>query len=116
MTEPNEVRAIVANIKAKRSNWRVSKRDKNRELVSILAVPQSEILDMIYSDLSWHNYSSGPKADNHTPQLPGDIWIFGLTISGIDCYLKFQDRPSGVVMWISIHPVEYPLNMPFRWD
>lgn len=114
MIDPQTIRGIVNRIKARRQSWRVSRRSKNTVLVSILAVDQSEILDIIFRELSWRDYSYGPIMDDHQPPRPGDIWVFSLAISGIDCYLKFQDKPSGVVMWISIHPIEHPLNLPYK--
>jgi len=45
------------------------------------------------------------------PPIPGNIWIFGLNV---DLYLKFQDRPEGPVIWISIHQANYPMNFPYK--
>ncbi|WP_137625595.1 hypothetical protein [Lactiplantibacillus pingfangensis] len=116
MTTEDDAREIVRNIKSRRQKWAVSAREKNEQLVSILAVTQEEILNEIYSRLTWINYSSGPMADTSRRHRQGNVWIFGLTISDIDCYLKFQDRPdaNGLVMWISIHEAERPLYFPFQ--
>jgi len=112
MTEPAEIRKVVSSIKARRNDWIISERRKNDTLPRMLAIPKSEILDIIFNVLNWRDYSSGPEDDKN--KIPGKIWIFGLTISEIDCYLKFQDRPSGVIVWISVHPAEYPMRLPFR--
>ncbi|MFT8477493.1 MAG: hypothetical protein ABF682_08815 [Liquorilactobacillus sp.] len=66
------------------------------------------------NSLTWQNYISGPIADNHQPPVPGNIWIFGLDIDNLSCYLKFQDKPSGTVLWISLHEAEHPLYFPYR--
>lgn len=114
MASPQEVRMIVQDIKKRRNAWRISKRAKNNELVSKLGLPQSEILKIVFDKLSWRDYSSGPEMDDHYPPRPGAIWKFGLKIGPYNCYLKFQDKPSGTVLWISIHPAERSMELPYR--
>ena len=94
MTGVDDIKNIIVSIQNRREQWRLSTRQKNL--------------------LTWKNYISGPIADNHQPPVPSDVWVFGLDINGLSCYLKFQDRPSGVVIWISLHEAEYPLYFTYR--
>lgn len=79
-----------------------------------LGIDEQIALDTIYQELSYRDYSSGPLPDDHQPPIPGEIWIFGFNISDELCYLKFQNRPNGIVIWISLHQAEYPLEFPFK--
>ena len=114
MANPNEIKKVIEVIKKKRFFWKLSHRSKNYQTLSILGLGEEAIFNIIYNDLSWRDYSSGPLLDDHIPPIPGNIWIFGLTISNQKCYLKFQDKPSGIIMWISIHKQEYPLYLPYK--
>lgn len=93
--------------------WNLSPRPKNYKTLSALNMNEDDIFDKIYTNISLYNYSSGPLSDNHTPPVKGDIWIFGIMINGISCYLKFQDKPTGIIMWISIHEQEHTLAFPY---
>jgi len=114
LTNPDDIKNIVKKIKERRNEWKLSPRRKNIQTLSELGLVESLVFDIIYEKISWTNYSSGPESDNHSNPIPGDIWIFGLNISNTNCYLKFQDRPNGIVMWISLHKQERPLNFPFK--
>jgi hypothetical protein len=114
VTNPKEIQNIVNKIKSRRDTWVLSTRSKNLRTLSALGMDSDVLFDDIYHQLSWRNYNSGPLMDDHTPPIPGDIWVFGLKISDLDCYLKFQDKPNGVIFWISIHEQEYSMNLPFE--
>lgn len=114
MAGREEIENILQDIKTRRNLWSLSSRYKNLETLSRLGIDDSAVFDIIYDNLTWRDYISGPEADNHVPPIPGNIWKFGLTIENIDCYLKFQDKPDRIVMWISIHEAEYPLEFPYR--
>lgn len=118
MISEDDARDIVNTIKDRRRTWRVSHREKNEEFASTIGNAgegvYEKIFDEIFNNLTWIDYSSGPFPDASRRHIPGDVWIFGLKIFEIECYLKFQDRPSGRVMWISIHEAERPLSFPFQ--
>lgn len=92
----------------------VKSEKKNLLTLASLGLDSTAIFDFIYKSLSWRDYVSGPEKDNHKPPIPGDIWIFGLVIENQLCYLKFQDRPNGLVIWISIHKAEYPIYFLYK--
>lgn len=114
MTNPDEIQKIVKKIKDRRDSWVLSTRSKNLRTLSVLGMDKDILFDSICHQLSWRDYHSGPLVDDHTPPIPGDIWVFGLRISELNCYLKFQDKPNGVIFWISIHEQEYSINLPFE--
>ncbi len=93
--------------------WHLSPRPKNYKTLSPLNMNEDDIFDKIYKNISLHNYSSEPLSDNLIPPVKGNIWIFGLMINDINCYLKFQDKPTGIIMWISIHEQKHPLVFPY---
>lgn len=109
-----EIELIIETIKTKRQNWRLSTRQKNLQALIMLGIDQDLALDEIYYKLQWRDYVSGPENDNHVPPIAGDVWVFGMIISEQICYLKFQNKPSGIIMWISVHPADYPLNFPYQ--
>lgn len=114
MATKEEIENILNDIKLRRSLWRLSTRQKNLETLSNLGIDSVAVFDIIYNVLTWQDYISGPEQDNHEPPIPGNIWKFGLTIEDVDCYLKFQDKPNRIVMWISIHEAQFPLEFPYK--
>lgn len=113
MTDIDSIENILRSIRQRRRLWKLSQRRKNQQTLSVLGIDDELALDNIYDNLKYQNYISGPELDNHTPIVPGEIWVFGLNINGEDCYLKFQDKPSRVVIWISLHIAEYPMVFPY---
>lgn len=114
LTDINNVKNILKTIFNKRDKWQLSHRRKNLIALAEMGIDENIALDTVYQDLTYRDYSSGPLPDDHHPPIPGEVWIFGLNISDELCYLKFQDRPNSVVMWISLHQAEYPLEFPFK--
>ncbi|WP_461243385.1 hypothetical protein [Secundilactobacillus muriivasis] len=114
MTNQSDVEAILVSIKNRRKLWRLSSRRINLITLSLIGFTETSVLDEIYTKLTYQNYVSGPELDNHQPPRPGEVWIFGLTISGIQCYLKFKDKPDHTVFWISLHQAAFPMTFPFR--
>lgn len=114
MATREEIEKILHNIRLRRELWRLSPWRKNLQTLSALGMDDQAVFDIIYNTLSWRDYSKGPESDNHIPPIPGDIWVFGLDISGQQCYLKFQDKPEKTVMWISIHHAEQQVELPYR--
>ncbi|MCH5463433.1 hypothetical protein L3V66_11860 [Secundilactobacillus sp. HBUAS58055] len=111
-TNIKDIEKILETIRNRRSQWRLSLRRKNLLGLAALGIDEDIAFDVIYQNLKYQDYVSGPEADNKG--VPGNVWIFGLNISDVLCYLKFQDKPSGIVMWISLHPAEYPLTFPYK--
>ena len=105
---------IIQDIKSRRDSWLLSRRRKNIVTLTELGLDQEEIFEIIIENLSWTDYVQGPELDDHEPSIPGNIWIFGLNIENNELYLKFQDRPTGIVVWISIHKAAYRLNYPYK--
>ena len=114
MIEKEIIKEKLISIKQRRTTWEMSNRRKNTITLTKLGINIDVMLTEICEGLRWDDYVSGPELDNHASPIPGDVWVFGMTISEIDCYLKFQDKPSGVVLWISIHEAEKPLHFPFK--
>ncbi|WP_203652180.1 hypothetical protein [Secundilactobacillus yichangensis] len=114
MADIDSIKSMLESIRQRRRLWKLSRRRKNQQTLSALGIEDDELaFDTIYDHLKYQNYISGPELDNHTPIVPGVIWVFGLNINGEDCYLKFQDKPSGAVIWISLHIAEYPMVFPY---
>jgi len=114
MSTPTEIGELLRNIRSRYLNWHLSPRQKNLQTLSALGITSPIALKIIFDTLHWKDYVSGPQLDNHHPPLPGEIWIFGLTISHRQCYLKLQDQPTGIVIWISFHFAQYPLKFPYK--
>ncbi len=112
LTNINDIKKIIIDIQKRRNYWKLSTRRKNLLTLTELGITQSIAFDLIYNHIEWRDYVSGPQLDDHA--IPGNIWVFGLTINDHPCYLKFQDRPNGIVMWISFHIADYPLHFPYR--
>ncbi len=108
-----EIEQVLNTIRRFRSNWYLSKRSKNYLTLQRLGIGPQVAFDEIYTRLSWQDYISGPECDRHVPPVPGQVWVFGLTIEDCQCYLKFQLRPNKMVIWISLHQAEYPLKYPY---
>lgn len=113
LTNVDDIKNIIKDIQNRRNQWQLSSRPKNLQTLSELGIDKDIAFDKIYNLLTLEKYVSGPIADDHNPPIPGNIWIFGLDIDNTSCYLKFQDRPNGVVLWISLHEAEYPLHFPY---
>ncbi|WP_125710674.1 hypothetical protein [Companilactobacillus zhongbaensis] len=118
MAYVEDVEKIIDKIKNNRPHWKLSGRRKNHLTITQLGSDTEDIFDEVYQNISVANYSSGPLQDNHIPPVDGDIWIFGLRLygenpEGLNCYLKFQDKPNGLILWISLHEQEYPLDFPY---
>lgn len=90
----------------------MSPRQKNLLTLAKIGLGQDAVFDEIYQRISIDDYVDGPVADDKG--RPGNIWIFGMTISEVNCYLKFQEKNNNVIFWISIHEAEYPLKFPFK--
>jgi len=105
---------LLVQVKARRQKWQLSYRRKNLLTLSYLAVTEKVLFDLVYHKLSYRNYLAGPMPDNHVSVIPGNIWLFAMVIEHQTYYLKFQDRPSGMIMWISIHVAEWPVRYPFK--
>lgn len=114
MATQKEIEAILKSIRQRRDSWIFSTRRVNLMTLAELGIDQDEILEIIDHTLDWKDYVEGPEADNHVPPIPGNVWIFGLSIDETELYLKFQDRPEGPVIWISIHQANYPMNFPYK--
>ena len=109
-----EIIGIIDSVILRRDFWTLSGRQKNIQALQKLGLDAQAAFDEIYDNLSWKDYIAGPLKDNHPQPIPGDIWILGLRIENIECYLKFQDHQSKRIILISLHPAEFPLYYPFK--
>lgn len=109
-----EVREVIALIKRERARWQISHRAKNLQAMVELGIDLDQTLEEIYNHITWQDYVSGPEDDNHNPIIPGPVWVFGMELEEIECYLKFQVKSSRIIFWISVHPAKYPLNYPYK--
>ncbi|KJW13752.1 hypothetical protein [Levilactobacillus spicheri] len=109
-----EVKQVIALVKSNREKWRMSHRRKNMAAMVTLGIDRDEILNEIYAKITWLDYVSGPENDNHTPPIPGPIWVFGLNLEDVECYLKFQIKNENIIFWISVHPAEHALVYPYK--
>ena len=95
------------------SGLRIIDRIKNRDALLELGFTDKQRKDIILS-LSVLDYSSGPIKDN---LKPGDYWVFGKKIEGVDVYIKLkiaeQDDEEYAVCF-SFHKSESPLKYPFK--
>lgn len=114
MPNIDEIKSIVMTVKNRRAHWLLSSRAKNYQTLSKLGLTDQIVFDLILKKLSLGNYISGPLMDNHIPPVAGNVWIFGLILMSTECYLKFQERPSGIIIWISIHEAKYRLIYPYE--
>ena len=66
------------------------------------------------SSLSVMDYCSGPVSD---PEIRGELWIFGKTISDKEVYIKLKlwgDKTGMGLRVLSFHWAEKPLIYPFK--
>ncbi|BDZ30266.1 hypothetical protein RA086_03660 [Lactiplantibacillus sp. WILCCON 0030] len=103
LATPAEINTILEQIKGMTSQWRLSPRPKNIELLQELGLSKEDVFAEITKMITWQDYLTGPERDNHRVAIPGEIWVFGTVLYQLPCYLKFQNRPTGVIVWISIH-------------
>jgi hypothetical protein len=69
--------------------------------------------DEIFS-LTVEDYVSGPNPDK---DLPGQIWVFGKMIEGIEVYIKLKidlTDKGKIAKCISFHSAEYELRYPYK--
>ena len=70
---------------------------------------RDEILNLTVDD-----YCEGPDPDR---DMPGEVWVFGISTSGTDIYIKLKLAPVGsqtIAKCLSFHPAKHPLRFPFR--
>jgi hypothetical protein len=85
----------------------------NLETLALLGINRQDARDRVMG-LSPEDYVRGPDPDNNHPAL--DVWVFGLSLSGEEVYVKLQvisDPPEQCVC-ISFHVSEHPMHYPFR--
>lgn len=80
MTDIDDIKKIIANIRNRRAQWKLSSRHKNLMTLSELGIDQEIAFDVIYNRLRPQNYISGPEPDDHPTPIPGNVWVFGLII------------------------------------
>ena len=64
--------------------------------------------------LSVKDYCSGPEPDH---DRPGEVWIFGTDLDGVDVYVKLKIAQVGskkIAKCISFHKARFALHYPLR--
>ena len=91
----------------------VTNRLVNRDALLNLGLTDRQRDEIILS-LSVTDYSAGPTSDEYEP---GDYWIFGKKIDGVEVYIKLRiTEKSGYerAKCLSFHKAELPLSYPFE--
>ena len=104
--------AMTAKV-TNQSCWVFVQRPENDNCLLDLGLTLQDLRDVMLS-LSYHDYSLGPVCDR---DIPGQLWIFGKLINGIEIYIKTKLVEIGdlrVVRIISFHPAEQPLQYPYN--
>ena len=104
--------AMTAKV-TNQSCWVFVQRPENDNCLLDLGLTLQDLRDVMLS-LSYHDYSRGPVCDR---DIPGQLWIFGKLINGIEIYIKTKLVEIGdlrVVRIISFHPAEQPLQYPYN--
>jgi hypothetical protein len=86
---------------------------KNKEALIDLGLTVKLRVEIVLS-LSVSDYSAGPIRDEYEP---GDYWVFGKKIDGVEVYIKLRiTEKSGYerAKCLSFHKAERPLNYPFE--
>jgi hypothetical protein len=104
--------AMTAKV-TNQSCWVFVQRAENTNCLLALGLTLQDLRDVILS-LSYHDYSLGPVSDR---DIPGQLWIFGKLVNGIEIYIKTKLVEIGdlrVVRIISFHPAGQPLQYPYN--
>lgn len=112
MISEHEVATVVSSLKENYSKWVTVPRPENQQTARDLGMSSKAILHYICQHLSPQNYVDGPLKDTSQHGYSGDVWIFGLTIRDIECYLKVQ-RQTDWDCWISIHESKHSIHYFF---
>lgn len=110
---PDEITAFLLqfkNIAVK--NLIFYNRPEFRDTLAYLGIKTEQAKQAILG-LTYLDYSCGPEKNDRGK--PGNIWIFGVTISGVEIYVKLSDNfQKGVAVCISFHIAARSLNYPFK--
>lgn len=104
---------VKGAIQAGDDRWIFVTRYKNIETVAGLEFTMEDVGREILS-LSVMDYCLGPMND---PEIGGDVWVFGKTISDKEVYIKLKlwgDKTSKGLRVLSFHWAETPLIYPFK--
>jgi hypothetical protein len=89
----------------------VQDRQINKHFLLELGLTEQQREEIVLS-LSVTDYHSGPIKDEYKP---GDYWVFGRHIDGIELYIKIKisGRPEEeFAVCLSFHKADYPLSYP----
>ena len=87
-------------------------RKKNLDTVIYLGITIPYV-KMIFSQLTYEDYISGPEKDRDRPS--NMIWEFGIHAQGKDIYIKLSDDFSfNKAKCISFHIADYPIKYPYK--
>lgn len=74
MASVDDIKRIIKDIHARRDRWVLSRRAKNFQTLTELAISADMAFDIIDHELSWQDYISGPSPDNRANPVRGDVW------------------------------------------
>ena len=88
---------------------------RRRECLRTLISLEMEIKDVEQMILALHpaNYAKGPE-DDHDPDHPGDIYVFGATVGETELYIKLKCDESRGCVCISFHEAVWPFTYPYQ--
>lgn len=87
--------------------------ESNQALIDLGITPKQRREIILH--LTHMNYVHGPTPDD---KRPGDIWVFGDHVNGIEFYIKLKISPDGseanTGLCMSFKPSAEKMNYPFR--
>jgi hypothetical protein len=98
------------------SGWVLVPREENMRCISKLGFKLGDVRDEILS-LSVEDYCDGPVMDRDEP---GQLWVFGKAIKGMEVYIKLKlatfgtTNPIKQVRVISFHAADKRLPYPYK--
>ena len=88
----------------------IMNREKNRDALIAIGITKQHREEIIRS-LTPEDYCEGPLPDE---SQPGDVWVFGKHVEGIEVYIKLKLTRTEALKCISFHPAERALRYPLK--
>jgi hypothetical protein len=112
-----EVNAALMRIKTAVSygKYNFVNRQKNLSSMAAAGLLPDHVKQHILG-LTYRQYLSGPEQETDSNFRPGDVYLFGLLIEGVEYYVKLKLVGQDGAEWcvcISFHPAERPLYYPY---
>lgn len=85
-------------------------RDRNRDGLITIGITKAQ-RDEVIRSLTPDDYCEGPLPDE---TQPGNVWVFGKHVEGIEVYIKLKLTATEAPKCISFHPAEHALRYPLK--